>query len=76
MKEMVLMERIGFFLVEVNSFCDACIPYPSEILRRVHYHLPFVAAEANNVLLIIIKVRDNVTLTALHFIFSHTLLCL
>lgn len=57
MKEMVLTERIGFFMVEVQSFCDACIPYPTEVLRCIHHHLPIVAAKANNLLLIVIKVH-------------------
>ena len=58
MKEMVLIERIGFFVVEVNSFCDSCIPYPTEVLQSVHYRLPIVAAKANNLLLIVIKVYN------------------
>ena len=58
MQNMVLIERVGFFVVEVNSFCDSCIPYPTEVLQRVHYHLPIVAAKANNLLLIMIKVHS------------------
>lgn len=53
----MLTERIGFLSVDVNSFCDSCIPYPTEVLKRVHYHLPIVAAGANNALLNVIKVK-------------------
>jgi hypothetical protein len=69
MNEMVLTERIGFFMVEIKSFCDSCIPYPTEVLQRVHHHLPIVAAKANNLLLIVIKVHDSRNiLIALHFV--------
>ncbi|XP_028393421.1 dynein heavy chain 6, axonemal-like isoform X2 [Dendronephthya gigantea] len=55
MKEMILAKRIGFLSVDVTSFFDSCIPYPTEVLQRVHHHLPIVAAKANNVLLNVIK---------------------
>ena len=57
MKDMALTERIGFFRVEVNSFCDSCVPCPTEVLQRIHHHLPIVAAKANNHLLNVIKVH-------------------
>ena len=57
MNEMTISHRIGLFLVEVDCFRDSCLPYPTHVLQRVHYHLPIVAAKANNVLLRIIKVR-------------------
>ena len=56
MEKMVVKERIGFFMVDVNSFCYSCIPYPTQVLKRIHYYLPVVAGKANNLLLIIIKV--------------------
>jgi hypothetical protein len=60
MNKMILKERIGFFMVEVKSFCDSCIPYPTEVVQRVHHHLPIIAAKANNLLLIVIKVHGSI----------------
>ena len=60
MNQMMLTERIGFFMVEVKSFCDSCVPYPTQVLQRIHHHLPIIAAKANNLLLIVIKVIGSI----------------
>lgn len=56
MNKMLLKKRIGFIEMDASSFCASCVPYPTDVLKCVHHHLPIVAAEANSDLLIVIKV--------------------
>ena len=67
MNAMLLSHRIGLFLVEVNCFRGSCLPHPTHVLNRVHYHLPVVAASANNMLLGVIKVINTDTEQFPHF---------
>lgn len=59
MEEMVVAQRVGIFLIQADCFRDSCVPYPSQVLRGVHYHLPIVAAKSNNILATVIKVSDG-----------------